>query len=344
MAFKSIKNHITSLATPFLSDITSNFLNSGSQKASGKFTGAVLDAKGPFTISESPEQKQRRNPLSFKPVQYPLDLGSTETGHYIVFESGFVGYSPQTSSLLGKSAAIGQNKKITAKTPSHSISTSAIALYMPPSVKVNYTQQYDSDTETGLAGVAEATGVGIANAEGAAAKAEAALQGIIGGVATNAKQILGEFISLAGMGDPVRFAAKRAGVAVNPRNEAFYTSPQQRTFSFTFDFWPRNAEEADVVNQIIAIFKYNSSPGFAADTQKSVFSIPNYWKISYMFNTGENPHLNKIGACYCTGVDVDYAPDGQFTTFANGQPVHTKLTVNMLEDRIITKEDIEAGA
>ena len=23
-------------------------------------------------------------------------------------------------------------------------------------------------------------------------------------------------------------------------------------------------------------------------------------------------HLNKIGACYCTDVDVDYAPDGQF--------------------------------
>ena len=215
---------------------------------------------------------------------------------------------------------------------------------MPNSVKVAYTQNYDADTETGLAGTAEAAGIAIGNAEGAAAKVEAALQGIVGGVATQAKEILGEFISLAGAGDPVRFAAKRAGVAVNPRNEAFYNSPSQRTFQFDFDFWPRNPKEAEAVEKIIAIFKYNSAPGFADKTLQSVFTIPNYWRISYMYNNGENPHLNKIGACYCQDVNVDYAPDGQYTTFENGMPVHTKMTVTMLEDRIITKQDIEAGA
>ena len=130
---------------------------------------------------------------------------------------------------------------------------------MPQSVKVGYTQNYDSDTETGLAGVAEATGVAVGDAEGAAAKFEAAMQGIVGGVATQAKEILGEFVSLAGMGDPVRFAAKRKGVAVNPRNEAFYSTPTQRTFSFEFDFWPRNPKEAQAVEDIITIFKYNST-------------------------------------------------------------------------------------
>ena len=43
-------------------------------------------------------------------------------------------------------------------------------------------------------------------------------------------------------------------------------------------------------------------------------------------------------------MSVDYSPDGQFTTFEGGQPVHTKLTVSFLEDRIITKADIERGA
>ena len=353
MAFKSLKNHISSLATPFLTDIASNFMNSGSQKDAGKVSAQLLK-KGPFDIPDSPSQKLRENPLSFNPVQYPLDLGSSELGHYIMFESGFLGYSPQTSGFLESSKSGGppgiRNRKLTAKLPNRSITTSAIAIYMPQSVKVGYTQNYDADTETGLAGVAEATGIAIGDAEGAAAKFEAAMQGIVGGVATQAKEILGEFISLAGMGDPVRFAAKRAGVAVNPRNEAFYSSPSQRTFSFEFDFWPRNPKEAQAVEDIITIFKYNSSPGFADKTQQSVFTIPNYWKISYMYNNGENPHLNKIGACYCTDVQVDYAPDGQFTTFdgelseGGGVPVHTKLTVSMLEDRIITKQDIEAGA
>ena len=354
MPFKSLKNHIGNLATGFVSNKISNFLNSGSAKDSGKVSAQLLK-KGPFDIPDSPTSKLRENPLSFSPVQYPLDLGSNELGHYILFESGFVGYSPQTSAFRASQVATNPNQrssgksfterqKITAKVPGHSITTSGIALYMPNSVKVAYTQNYDADTETGLAGTAEAAGIAIGNAEGAAAKVEAALQGIVGGVATQAKEILGEFISLAGAGDPVRFAAKRAGVAVNPRNEAFYNSPSQRTFQFDFDFWPRNQREAEAVEKIIAIFKYNSAPGFADKTLQSVFTIPNYWRISYMFNNGENPHLNKIGACYCTDVQVDYAPDGQYTTFENGMPVHTKMTVSMLEDRIITKQDIEAGA
>ena len=367
MPFKSLKNHIGSLASAVVSDIASNFINQGSQKDAGKVSAQLLK-KGPFDIPESPSQKLRANPLSFSPVQYPLDLGSQELGHYIVFESGFLGYSPQTSGFLESSqkakggAFINQtsvgpagqttqrSKKITAKLPDKSTITTAIALYMPQSVKVGYTQNYDSDTETGLAGVAEATGVAVNDAEGAAAKFEAAMQGIVGGVATQAKEILGEFVSLAGMGDPVRFAAKRAGVAVNPRNEAFYSSPSQRTFSFEFDFWPRSVAEARAVEKIIHIFKYNSSPGFADNTQQSVFTTPNYWKIKYMYNNGENPSLNRIGACFCTDVQVDYAPDGQFTTFdgavidGGGVPVHTKLTVSMLEDRILTKRDIEEGA
>ena len=359
-----LKNLISSLSTPFLSDIVNNFTNAGSQKDAGKVSAQLLK-KGPFDIPESTSQKVVSNPLSFSPVQYPLDLGSNELGHYIMFESGFLGYSPQTSGFLGASNAAksgafvsevsggaGQTstRKITSKLPDRSTMTTAIALYMPQSVKVGYTQNYDSDTETGLAGVAEATGVAVNDAEGAAAKFEAAMQGIVGGVATQAKEILGEFISLAGAGDPIRFAAKRAGVAVNPRNEAFYSSPSQRTFQFEFDFWPRNPKEADAVKDIITIFKYNSSPGFADKTQQSVFAVPNYWKIRYMYNNGENPSLNKIGACFCTDVQVDYAPDGQFTTFdgavteGGGVPVHTKLTVSMLEDRIITKRDIEEGA
>ena len=215
---------------------------------------------------------------------------------------------------------------------------------MPQSVKVSYSQTYDKEQETGLVGDLEAAGVTIAGAEGTAAKVEAALQGVVGSTARQAKSILGEFVSLAGAGDPVRFAAKRAGVAVNPRNETFYSSPQQRSFSFEFDFWPRNPKEADAVKDIITIFKYNSSPGFADNTQQSVFTTPNYWKIRYMYNNGQNPSLNKIGACYCEDVQIDYSPDGQFTTFENGMPVHTKMTVTMIEDRIITKSDIEAGA
>ena len=58
-----------------------------------------------------------------------------------------------------------------------------------------------------------------------------------------AKRNFSEFVSLL-HSDPARFAkALRKGVAVNPRNEAFYSHSSQRTFSFEFDFLPRNPKE-----------------------------------------------------------------------------------------------------
>ena len=71
-------------------------------------------------------------------------------------------------------------------------------------------------------------------------------------------------------------------------------------------------------------------------TQVSQFHA-NYFKIKYMHNGEVNTKLNLISACYCTNVDVDYAPDGQPSFFEDGSPVHIKLTVDFVEDRILTK-------
>ena len=333
---------ISSLAMPHVGELINSFTNSGKQKDSGKVAAQLLK-KGPFDIPDSPSQKLTQNPLTFSAVQYPLDLGSNELGHYIIFESGFLTYEAQQDSMFEASnAASGSQENITGKIPKGSITNAAISIYMPPGIKVGYNQSYDNDTETGLAGDVQEALSSAAGAEGTANKILAAFEGVSGGVFRQAGQTVGELISLAGAGDPVRFTMKRFGIAINPRNEAFYNTPSQRTFAYTFDFWPRNETEAQAVENIITIFKYNSAPGLTSGD--GLFQNPNYFKISYMHNDGENPHLHKIGACYCTDVSVDYSPDGQFTTFNSGQPVHTQLSVSFLEDRIITKSDIEAGA
>ena len=225
---------------------------------------------------------------------------------------------------------------------------------MPNTIKSSYQQSYEEDT-AGIAGDLEGIKGSIdrlsASAGGppgtstnmSAAQIKAALSGASGMAIRQGKKLVGELVSMAGAGDPVRFLQKRSGNALNPRNEQFYDSPQFRSFSYSFDFWPRNMDEAKAVADIITIFKYNSSPGLKGDAG-AIFEIPNYFKISYM-NRGEvNPHLNLISACYCQGVDVDYAPDGEPRFFEDGQPVHTRLSVSFVEDRIITKNDIIEGA
>ena len=337
-----LKSAISSLAMPHVGELINSFMGGDGQKESGKVAAELLK-KGPFDIPDSPAEKLKRNPLSFSNVQYPLDLGTNELGHYIIFESGFFTYEPQQDSMFGASASTKADKEqITGKIPKGKIDTAAISIYMPPGVKVSYNQSYDNDTETGVSGDVQKAITAVKGAEGVSNKIIEGLEGVSGGIFRQAGQAVGEVISLAGMGDPVKFGLKRFGTAINPRNEAFYNSPTQRTFAYTFDFWPRSKEEATAVENIISIFKMNSAPGLTSGG--GLFVTPNYFKISYMYNDGENPHLHKIGACYCTDVSVDYSPDGQFTTFADGQPVHTQLTVSFLEDRIITKTDIKAGA
>tara|TARA_B100000035_G_scaffold273000_1_gene248613 strand:+ start:49 stop:1062 length:1014 start_codon:yes stop_codon:yes gene_type:complete len=337
MAFKSLRNHIGSLITPFIADAIRGKKDA---KSAGSF-GAKLRKRGPFDIDDAPSSELIENPLSFNPVQYPLDLGNNGLGHYIVFESGFLGYSPQTSSLLG-GANRKPGRKVIAKLPNRSITTSAIALYMPNTIKATYKQTYDTE-EAGIAGDLEALGASVPSGAASSEQIKAFLGGTAGIALKEGKKLVGELVSLAGAGDPIRFIQKRAGTALNPRNEQFYNSPDFRSFSYSFDFWPRSKDEAKAVEDIILIFKYNSAPGFK-DLAGSQFTIPNYFKIKYMHNGEVNTKLNLISACYCTNVDVDYAPDGQPSFFEDGSPVHIKLTVDFVEDRILTKADIEAGA
>ena len=345
MAFKSLKNHITNLATPFLSNAISNMMKPSSAGDAGKVAAKLLN-KSPFEIDNT--RNVIEDPLKFAYKQYPIDLGSNELGHYIMFDSGFVQYNAHTSNFLGTRNKI-TNEKIQAKLPDKSINTSSIAIYMPPNIKVSYNQTYDSEPGGIFAG-GEVLADKVRSSKEAEDKIINALRGSAALAAQKGKQILGEFISLAGQGDPIKVGLKRAGKAMNPRNEQFYDSPAFREFTYEFDFWPRSEKEAMVVRDIIQIFKYNSSPGLNQDTLGGFFDTPNYFQIKYMYKDRVHPNLHLISAAYCKSVEVDYQPDGQTSFLNEGKdgtgpfPAHTKLSVSFVEDRIITKSDISAGA
>ena len=372
MAFKSLKNHLTNLATPYVTDMASNFIKGKQSAASaGKAIKHSFGAS-PFDLDESPQGRLKQNPLSFSAVQYPLDLGSNELGHYILFESGYIGYEPQdktsftyggadslrksnakTSKFL-KDVAGTSKSKLKAEQNIHTsdspdsrlgdktITNAAVSIYMPPNIKTNYTQSYDNE-DLGMAGDLEAGLKGILDAKGALNKVKAGIDGTIGPILREGKRIAGEASAAMGLGDPVRMLAKRGGIAVNPRAEQFYSAPNFRTFTYEFDFFPRNEEEGNAVQQIIKIFKYNSAPGLGGG-YGSLFTIPNYFRISYMFNGKQNQYIHGIAAAYCNAVNVDYTPDNAVSTFGNGMPTHIKMSLEFTEDRMLTKRDIEGGA
>jgi hypothetical protein len=232
------------------------------------------------------------------------------------------------------------NHSSTTKVPANQKVTSAVALYMPAGINVQYKNGYEVEAAE-LSGDIFRTGGAMKDAETRTKAFDAFLKGFVGASGVYFKQIASGGLDMLGGGDLFRLSTKNIGLAVNPRNEQYYNGPGFRSFSYTFDFYPKNAEEAYDVQKIVKLFKYHSSPAMEeAKTAGRFFIAPSEFEIHYMFKDRPNPHLHKVSRCVCTDVDVRYGPEAQFSTFDDGQPVTTQLTLNFTELEFITKEKI----
>jgi hypothetical protein len=110
--------------------------------------------------------------------------------------------------------------------------------------------------------------------------------------------------------------SKSVGMAFNPHEEMFFEKPEFRSFSYTFDFWPKSEAEMKDVNKIIFLFKYHMHP--TLETKKTggrFFKVPSEFEIHYAYLGQENEYLNKISRCVLKDMSVKYGPGEQFSAF-----------------------------
>ena len=53
-----------------------------------------------------------------------------------------------------------------------------------------------------------------------------------------------------------------------------------------------------------------------------------------------NPYLNQYKACALTNVDVNFTPDGSYSTLIGGYPSAVELSISLVETKIIYKSEI----
>ena len=371
------------MATGFLGNSISSALTSGFSQSQGKVAAELLK-KSPFEVSSSPTEKIKRDPLSFSRVQYPLDLTDNETGHYILFyaiSNNFgtldakgndlliaqkMGFQRNTTlgdfdtpDILNKIKTSGKDflgneikdiknsNSVLSKFPTHSNITAAIALYMPSGVNVTYGAQHEGEA-TEVAGALAATlGAtrGIADLGDKIAAGLSASSAVLG---QKGAQILGRLGEEMGLGNPVKLTTKAFGLAVNPHQEMFFEGVPFRTFSYNFDFWPRNEKEMEAVRNIIFLFKYHMHPEIDLSTTGArMFKVPSEFEIHYAYLDQENEHLNKISRVVCTKCNVSYGNDEQYSTFKpdsmGAAPVKHTMKLEFTETEIMTKSKIVAG-
>ena len=72
-------------------------------------------------------------------------------------------------------------------------------------------------------------------------------------------------------------------------------------------------------------------------------SVPNLCLFKYMIGSEKNPYINQYKACALTNVDVNFTPDGSYSTLIGGYPTSLELSITLVETKIIYQSQIDKG-
>ena len=228
--------------------------------------------------------------------------------------------------------------------------TDSVALYLPPNVQDNTSARYE-DTATGVLGLGAKAGLGFIDAFAAkdydaAAKIFAESGGVFAAeVAKRAGAALAE--GAAGTEGALGLFNRVFGRADNPFMEVLFNTMNIRTFTYNFNFAPRNEDETAEVQKIIQLFRYHMSPELQGANSRYL-TLPSEFDIHYMYHAKdgtsyENDYFNRIATCVLENVAVNYTPGDKVRTFQDGAPTQITMTLSFRETELLTKERINQG-
>ena len=387
MAFTSkvsniIKGAVGNLVGQSIAGAVNNFVAGNAQK---KKLAAKLINKSPLEIQNiDPKAHMTVNPFEYGFVAYPEETMNLGEGHYIIFDvlmhnsSKFkdqgthpsVRVQDNITNIVGEKA-IAQKKLqklkdkglqfeggreikvrsgLNEKTPTHTFLSDSIVLYTPgQSLKFGYTATYN-DASTGIAGLLGDALTGAVNAgnvkDFASSLVSAAEAGGDAAKIFGRSALFGAASLIPGFDQAEAAFNKATGVAVNPQQELVFQSVTFRTFSFPFEFAPKNKKEKDEMHKIINLFKFHMVPEYQSTT-RGYFNVPSEFQITYMYRENINTYIPRISRCVLETMNVDYAPEGVFSTFKaddkGAPPVLAKVDLAFKETEIMTKERIADG-
>lgn len=206
----------------------------------------------------------------------------------------------------------------------------AIALHVPNQLSIRYGMQWSEDDTFALAAAGTA----------ATELAKAVQNKDAKNLSEPAKAIVANLALSKGPNAGALSAA--TGLAANPKKEQVFKGVDFRTFQFDYQFFPRDEKEAENVLNIIQAFKYHMHPEFK-DNNNFIYLYPSEFDISYYQGGKENLNIHRHTSCVLTEMNINYTPNGTFTTFPNGMPTQINVTMNFRELALLTKDKVKDG-
>ena len=206
-----------------------------------------------------------------------------------------------------------------------------ITLHVEERPSVKYSASYANREMGSLAG---------AMAGGGSATDSTKTGGPWGEYAALAGQQIAKIPGAVGAGQAASLMQLSAKVTTNPFKEVFFESVDFRTFNFRYKFFPRSQAEVTKVQDIIDTFKYHMHPELSRDGLFYVY--PSEFEIVYYYRESENENVHRISTCALTDMSVEYGGE-QFSTFRDGSPVETTVTLTFKELETMHKDRVAEG-
>ena len=137
---------------------------------------------------------------------------------------------------------------------------------------------------------------------------------------------------------PQSIITRASGQILQSNLELLFNNVTLRSFSFAFDFAPRNAPEADIVAKIIRTIKSGMMP--RKGTNPAIFiKSPKLVKLAYMKGSGPHPFLNKMKVGVLTDMSMNYTGSNTYATYDDGTPVHMTMQFTFKEINPVYADD-----
>ena len=137
----------------------------------------------------------------------------------------------------------------------------------------------------------------------------------------------------AGQAVGANIQARATGQVINPNLELLFSGPRLRTFNFNFTLTPRSDDEAIMIRKIIKFFKRTSAPSLVSDGL--FLKTPSIYQLTYIFDDEnsevQHPYLNKFKPCALTSFNVNYTPDGSYSTYKTGSMTSYAISLSFGE-------------
>ncbi len=132
--------------------------------------------------------------------------------------------------------------------------------------------------------------------------------------------------------------ARTQGAIINPNFELLFNGPKLRTFAFTYRMSPRSEPETRMVKKIIRMFK--QSMAVQRSSANLFLKAPNTYRLVFRkAKSEEHDFLPKVKECALTSFNVNYTPDGTYSTFENSSMTSYELQFQFSELEPLYNDD-----